>query len=96
MSHQEIIYILFGGLGAAIGWMLKVIWDAVQGLKNDVKQIERDLPEVYLRKDDFRTAQADIKQDFKEMKQDMKDGFNKLENTLHLMSQKLDAKSDKE
>ena len=37
MTHQEIINVLFGGLGAAIGWMLKVIWDAVQRLKDDVK-----------------------------------------------------------
>jgi hypothetical protein len=96
MTHQEIINVLFGGLGAAIGWMLKVIWDAVQRLNDDVKQIERDLPEVYVRKDDFRTVVVDIKEDFKELKQDMKEGFNKLDSTLYLLSQKLDAKSDKE
>jgi hypothetical protein len=96
MSHQEIINLLFAGLGAAIGWVLKIIWDAVQRLKDDMKQIERDLPEVYVRKDDFRVAVADIKADFKELKQDMKEGFKKLDSTLYLLSQKLDAKSDKE
>lgn len=96
MDLQEVINFLFTGLGAAIGWVLKIIWDALQRLKDDVKQIERDLPEVYVRKDDFRTAVSDIKQDFKELKQDMKEGFNKLDSTLYLLSQKLDAKSDKE
>jgi hypothetical protein len=96
MDLQEVINFLFTGLGAAIGWVLKIIWDALQRLKDDVKQIERDLPEVYVRKDDFRTAVSDIKQDFKELKQDMKDGFNKIDSTLYLLSQKLGAKSDKE
>ena len=96
MDLQEIINLLFVGLGAAIGWVLKIIWDALQRLKDDVKQIERDLPEVYVRKDDFRVAVADIKADFKELKQDMKEGFNKIDTTLYLLSQKLDAKSDKE
>jgi hypothetical protein len=96
MTHQEIINLLFAGLGAAIGWLLKVIWDAITRLKDDMKQIERDLPSVYVRKDDFRVAVADIKEDFREVKQDMKEGFKKLDSTLYLLSQKLDAKSDKE
>jgi hypothetical protein len=96
MTHQEIINLLFAGLGAAIGWVLKIIWDAIQNLKADMKQIERDLPEVYVRKDDFRVAVADIKEDFREVKQDMKEGFHNIDSTLHLLFQKLDDKSDKE
>jgi hypothetical protein len=87
---------LFAGLGATLGWVLKVVWDAIKELKADMKQIERDLPEVYVRKDDFKVAVADIKGDFKELKQDMKDGFNNVNNTLGLLSKKLDDKSDKE
>lgn len=96
MSHQEVINFIFAGFGAAIGWVLKVIWDAISRLKDDMKQIERDLPEIYVRKDDFRTAVGDIKEDFREMKQDMKEGFNKLDSTLKLLYDKLDSKSDKE
>lgn len=96
MTHQEIINLLFAGLGAAIGWVLKIVWDAVQRLKDDVKQIERDLPDVYVRKDDFRVAMVDIKSDVKELKQDMKDGFSKLDSTLNLLSRKLGEKQNKE
>jgi hypothetical protein len=93
---QSIVNWLFAGLGATLGWVLKVVWDAIKELKADMKQIERDLPEVYVRKDDFKVAMTDIKDDFKELKHDMKDGFNNVNNTLGLLFKKLDAKSDKE
>lgn len=93
---QTIVNWLFAGFGATLGWVLKVVWDAIKELKADMKQIERDLPEVYVRKDDFKVAMTDIKDDFKELKHDMKDGFNAVNNTLNLIFKKLDAKSDKE
>lgn len=93
---QTIINWLFVGFGAALGWVMKVVWDAIKDLKADVKQIERDLPEVYVRKDDFKVAMTDIKDDFKELKQDMKDGFNKIDSTLGLLFKKLERKEDKE
>lgn len=93
---QTIINWLFTGFGAALGWVLKVIWDAIKDLKADVKQIERDLPEVYVRKDDFKTAVSDIKEDMKELRHDMKAGFNKIDSTLGLLFKKLESKEDKE
>lgn len=68
---------------------MKVVWDAIKELKTDIRQIERDLPEVYVRKDDFKEA-------VREIKQDMKDGFNKIDNTLGLIFKKLESKEDKE
>lgn len=96
VEHQDIVNWFFIGFGAAIGWVLKVIWDAIGRLKDDMKQIERDLPEIYVRKDDFRSAVGDIKEDFRELKQDMKEGFNKLDGTLKLLYEKLGSKPDKE
>jgi hypothetical protein len=93
---QTLINWVFAGGGAAVGWVLKVIWDAIKELKADMKQIERDLPEVYVRKDDFKVAMTDIKDDFKELKHDMKDGFNAVNNTLNLIFKKLERKEDKE
>jgi len=75
--------------GACGGWVLKIIWDAITSLKNDIRQIERDLPEVYVRRDDFKEA-------VKELKIDMKEGFNKVDNTLALLFKKLDGKESKD
>ncbi len=93
---QTLINWLFAGFGAAIGWVMKVVWDAIKELKADMKQIERDLPEVYVRKDDFKTAVSDMKADVRELRQDMKDGFNKMDGTLGLIFKKLDRKEDRE
>lgn len=93
---QTLINWVFAGAGAAFGWVLKVIWDAIKELKADMKQIERDLPEIYVRKDDFKAAMIDIKDDFKELKHDMKDGFNKMNSTLGLLFKKLETKLNKE
>lgn len=93
---QTIINWLFAGFGAALGWVMKVVWDAIKDLKADMKQIERDLPEVYVRKDDFKTAMTDVKDVVKEVRADMKEGFSKMDNTLGLIFKKLESKEDKE
>lgn len=83
--EQTLINWVFAGAGAALGWILKVVWDAIQDLKKDIRQIERDLPEVYVRRDDFKDA-------VKEMKEDMKAGFSSVDATLRLIFKKLDEK----
>jgi len=83
--EQTLINWVFAGAGAALGWILKVVWDAIQDLKKDIRQIERDLPEVYVRRDDFKDA-------VKEIKEDMKAGFNSVDATLRLIFKKLDNK----
>ena len=93
---QTLVNWLFGGFGAAVGWGLKVVWDAIKELKADMKQIERDLPEVYVRKDDFRVAVKDMQDDIREVKSDMKEGLRGINDTLGLIFKKLDRKEDKE
>lgn len=96
VEHQDLINWFFVGFGASISWILKVIWDAIARLKDDMKQIERDLPAIYVRKDDFRQAVNDIKDDMKEMRHDMKEGFNRMDDTLALLFKKLDSKEDRQ
>ena len=93
---QTLVNWLFGGFGAGVGWVLKVVWDAIKELKADMKQIERDLPEVYVRKDDFRVAVKDMQDDIREVKSDMKEGLRGINDTLGLIFKKLDRKEDKE
>lgn len=53
MDWQTIINIGAGSLLAMLGWFARQIWDSVQQLKNDVKQIEIDLPTHYVKKDEI-------------------------------------------
>lgn len=75
--------------GAAGGWILKVIWDAIVELKKDLRQMDVKMHEDFVRRDDFKEAVSEIKQD-------MKDGFNKIDNTLGLIFKKLEKKEDRE
>jgi hypothetical protein len=93
---QELINWVFAGFGAAVGWILKVVWDALKELRQDVKQIERDLPEVYVRKDDFREAVREIRDTMKELRTDMKAGFDKVDLTLGGIFKRLEQKEDRE
>lgn len=52
---QEIINILIGSVLAVLGWFARQLWDAVQALKEDMKQIEVDMPTNYVRKDEMET-----------------------------------------
>ena len=84
---QTILNWVFGVAGAATGWILKVLWDAVSDLKRDIRQIERDIPSIYVRRDDFRDA-------VRELKDDMRSGFEKVEAALAALSARLDHQQE--
>lgn len=55
MTDQAIINLIIGAVLSVLGWFARQLWDAVQGLKQDVKQIEVDLPTHYVRKEDLES-----------------------------------------
>jgi hypothetical protein len=86
--EQYVMNWLFAAVGATTGWLVKVLWDAVGDLKRDLGNLERNLPGVYVRRDDFRDAT-------RELKDDMRTGFAKIEATLNVLFKRLDSKEDK-
>lgn len=58
---QNLINWIFAGCGALISWVLNAIWGAIKDLKADVKEINKEVHEDYLRKDDYRVDIADLK-----------------------------------
>ena len=59
---QNLINLLIGVVGAIVGWVLKVVWNAIQELQQDMKDIEKELHTEYVSKNDFHTALDEIKQ----------------------------------
>jgi hypothetical protein len=53
---QELLNWIFGGVMALIGWLGRTLWDAVDALKKDVKEIEVSLPSHYVRKEDWKDS----------------------------------------
>ena len=50
---QSTINMVFGAILAVSGWFARILWEAVQALKEDLHRIEVDLPVNYVRKDDL-------------------------------------------
>lgn len=64
---QSFINLLFGGVMALLGWLGKTLWDAVQELKKDVKEIEINLPKDYVGKNDYKADIREIKDMLKQL-----------------------------
>jgi peptidoglycan hydrolase CwlO-like protein len=88
MEWQTVINIGGGSLLAALGWFAREIWDAVKELRRDMHRIERDLPDIYAKKDEMRET-------FKEVRQDMNQGFNKIESMIGQLFDRLNNKADR-
>lgn len=68
--------------------MLKVIWEAIKDLKSDIKEVDRHVSDNYVRRDDFKDA-------IRDMKDDMRTGFANTDRTLGLIFKKLEGKEDR-
>jgi chaperonin cofactor prefoldin len=55
MTDQAIINLIIGAILSVLGWFARQLWDAVQDLKSDMKQLEVDLPTHYVRKEDLES-----------------------------------------
>jgi hypothetical protein len=84
MDWQTLINLGLGGVLAFIGWFAREIWDSVKELRKDIHMIEKGLPEIYVRRDDL-----------KEVRQEMMVRFDKLENMMGQVFDRLHDKVDK-
>lgn len=84
MDWQTLINLGLGCVIAFIGWFAREIWDSVKELRKDIHQIEKDLPEVYVRRDDLR-----------EVRLEMIARFDKLESIMSSFFDRLNDKADK-
>lgn len=69
---QDLLNIIIGVAGAAMGWMLKVVWDSIRLLQDEMKSLERVIHTKYVSKDDYRV-------DIVELKSMLKAIFDRLE-----------------
>lgn len=62
MEMQTLFNAVFGAVLMLSGWILRTIWDAVNDLKKDLQDLERNLPDTYVRRDDYRDDMNEIKE----------------------------------
>lgn len=88
MEGQFLFNIIIGICGATSGWILKMIWDAVIELRADMKELNREVNQDFVRRDDFREA-------ISELKSDVKEGFREVKDAISLLFDRVDGKADK-
>jgi hypothetical protein len=88
MDEQVLFNWIVGVAGVLGGWTLKVIWDSLMELRRDIKTMDTKMHEDFVRRDDFKDA-------VREIKEDMRAGFNTVDATLRLLFKKLDDKENR-
>ena len=73
MEPQFLVNLTFGVVLSGIGWFARQLWDAVQNLKEQVHQIEVDLPKNYVVKNDLDKRMKHIEDMFQRI-------YDKLDN----------------
>lgn len=56
MENQQLFNMVIAVSGALGGWMLKIIWDAIRDLKQDVKDMGQTMHNDFVRREDFVDA----------------------------------------
>ena len=88
MDWQTVINLILGVALSGIGWFAREIWEQVKSMRKDISAMDVRMHQDFVRRDDFKEAVS-------ELKQDMREGFSEVRDTLKLVNAKLDQKSDK-
>jgi len=84
MDWQNLINIGGGTALAVAGWFARQLWDSVKELKADIADLRLHMSETYVKKSEVDTLRGD-----------MDKRFDRLEQMIARLYDKIDAKADK-
>jgi len=61
MEPVVIINIVMSLVLVLFGWLLRVGYDSIKRLQNDMSELERHVSETFVRRDDYRDDMAEVK-----------------------------------
>ena len=64
MNLQILFNIAFGAGLTIAGWFFRQLWDAAERLRNDLSNLEKVLPVIYVRREEFSETMREIKEMF--------------------------------
>lgn len=62
MDVQTIINVIAGSILTVLGWFARELWGAIKELQRDMREIEINLPNNYVKKEDFSKSLTEIKE----------------------------------
>jgi len=84
MDWQNIINMAGGAALAVIGWFARQLWDSVKELKSDIGDLRLHVSDVYVKKSEMETLEAQ-----------MDKRFDRVEQMIVKLYDKIDQKVDK-
>jgi uncharacterized membrane protein (DUF106 family) len=72
MMSQDTINLMITISGVVFGWILRVVWESIRKLQDEMNDFQREVHTSYVSKDDYR-------QDIIEVKEILKQIFDKLD-----------------
>lgn len=88
MSELELLkwgaYVLVG----ITGWFVRVLWEGQKEMRKDLREIEKNLAENYMKKPDIKEMVSELKLDMREVLQPLVKKLERLED--HLIISKKD------
>jgi len=84
MDWQNLINVGAGSLLAIGGWFCRQLWDSVKELKADIADLKLHMSDAYVKKSEVDSIKAD-----------MDKRFDRLEQMIARLFDKIDAKADK-
>ena len=84
MDWQNFINVGAGGLLAIGGWFCRQLWDSVKELKADIADLKLHVSENYVKKSEVESLRTD-----------MDKRFDRLEQMIARLYDKIDSKADK-
>ena len=59
---QDTINLMITLSGAVIGWILRVIWESIRKLQDEMSAFQREVHTEYVNKDDYRKDIIEVKE----------------------------------
>lgn len=84
MDWQNFINVGAGGLLAVGGWFCRQLWDSVKELKKEIADLKLHVSDSYVKKSDVESLRTD-----------MDKRFDRIEQMIARLYDKIDAKADK-
>lgn len=62
MESQDVFNAAITLSGVFGGWILKTIWDAIKDLKMEVRELNREVNQDFVRREDFKDSIVEIRE----------------------------------
>jgi len=62
MEFQTLFNVALGGVMMLAGWIFRVGWGSLVSLRADLRDLEKEIPHIYIRREEYREDMREVKE----------------------------------